>query len=254
MNYITLIGDWQQNSPYLATLKGQIYKMMPDSIILDVTHSVEVLNMNQTSFILKKSVPSFPKNSVNLILTGVSSSLDANPIVAKYHDQYYIGYDSGIFSLLFFDAEDTPEYFQYASIESDFISKMLVLCKSCIQNTLPEYTEPYETPVMKTPFLAMYSPMLRKITGQIAFVDAHHNIVTNIPLEMFLNANKTGKFSATVGNTTITHFHETYVEDPEPFFLPNSFGVLEIAVFGGRLALLSSWQQDTSIDIYFNNI
>lgn len=250
MNYITLISDWEQQDPYLAILKGQIYKMIPEPVIFDITHSVEVLNINKTAFILKNTFHSFPEKSVHLILTGISYSLPANPVVAQYQNHFFIGNDSGIFSLLFYGSEEIPELLQYSGEHTDFLSKMLILAKGCFQNTLSECTVPYNSSIMKMPFQAFMSSE-KRLSGQIAFIDSHHNIITNIPIDMFLKANKTGKFSAVVGTYHITHYHEDYVADVEPYFLPNSFGVLEIATYKGRLSIIANWQQDTSIDIDF---
>lgn len=250
MNYITLISDWEQQDPYLAMFKGQIYKMIPDPVIFDITHSVEVLNLNKTAFILKNAFNAFPEKSVHLILTGISYSLRENPVVAQYQNHFFIGNDSGIFSLLFFGSEEAPELLQYSGEETDFLTKMLILAKGCFQNTLGECTVPFVSSKIKLPF----EPCLIRenhISGQIVFVDSHHNIITNIPVEMFLKANKTGKFYAELASYHITRYHENYVSDTEPYFLPNSFGVLEIATYKGRLSIISNWQQDLSIDIDF---
>jgi len=249
MNYITLISDWHSCEPYLSMLKGRIYSRLSDVIIMDITHEIEMRNINQTAFLLRCTYPSFPEGTIHLILTGISYSLPSNPVVVQCGNHYFIGEDSGIFSLLFYDQENIKMVRQYQGNETNFLEKMVSLLASCVQGNVEERTIPYEY-IRKLPFTAEYLPNKKMIVGHVLYIDSQNNILTNIPTDLFMRYVKIEKFSASVGNLTVSHFHSTYQNDSEPYFIPNSLGVMEITIFAGRISILSKWQKDSSIEIY----
>ena len=52
---ITLLSDWRLRDPYVAMLKGELWKAQPDAQILDITHYVDKFNLPQTALLMKTS-------------------------------------------------------------------------------------------------------------------------------------------------------------------------------------------------------
>lgn len=248
MNHITLISDWQLNEPYVAMFKGRIISQIPDVQFFDLTHSIDVLNVNKTAFLLKSSYSSFPEGSVHLILTGVSDSMAQNPLVMQLNGHIFIGIDNGIFPLMFSD-EIEGRIRIFTQEEGGLLSKMISLARICLFEDWESQTEPYPNPKRKLPFSADYFQNRNVLNGMVVYIDDQSNVLTNIPVEMFRKYVNLNNFRAKIGTTFVTKFHEKYVEDDEPYFLPNSLGVMEIAVYSGRLAILARWQKDTSVEI-----
>lgn len=88
------------------------------------------------------------------------------------------------------------------------------------------------------------------IAGHVIYIDAYNNVLTNIPVSLFEEKVHDGRFTAKIGTLVITHLHRTYESDPEPYLIPNSLGVMEIATYKSRVSILAKWQKDTSVDIY----
>ena len=248
MNHITLISDWQLSEPYVAMLKGRIISQIPDVQFFDLTHTIDVLNVNKTAFLLKSAYSSFPEGTVHLILTGVSDSLPQNPLVMQLNGHYFIGIDNGILPLMFPDEID-GNIREFTLEEGGLLSKMISLARICLFESWETKTELYPNPKRKLPFSADYFQNRNLLNGMVVYIDDQSNVLTNIPVEMFRKYVNLNNFKARIGTTVVTKFHEKYVEDDEPYFLPNSLGVMEIAVYSGRLAILARWQKDTSVEI-----
>ena len=247
MKMITLISDWTLHEPYVAMLKGQLYSHFPNVNILDITHSVEIANVNQTAFILRNAYRSFPQGTVHFVLTGASSFLLSQPIVLAMDGHYFIGEDTGVFSLLSYGIPNI-EVREIVGEGGDFLQKMILLAEYCFDESWREHTQEYALP-MKIPFTASYIESQNVIAGHIAYIDAYNNVLTNIPISLFEEKVHDGRFTATVGTLTITHLHRTYESDTEPYFVPNCLGVMEIASYKSRLSILAKWQKDTAVDI-----
>ena len=124
MKIITLTSDWTLQEPYVGMLKGQLFSRFPDVNVVDITHSVEIGNVNQTAFLLRNAFHSFPEGSVHFILTGASAFLLAQPVAVNLNGHFFIGEDMGVFSLLSYGLPNV-EARQYAGEGGDFLQKMM---------------------------------------------------------------------------------------------------------------------------------
>ena len=248
---ITLISDWKQQDPYVSMFKGLLLQRMPEVRILDMTHEVEVMNINQASLLQKGAYRNFPQETVHMDLVGVSDSLPGSPIMMKWDGHYFVGQDNGSFPLMFYEHLSEVEIRQYNGKEDGFLNKVVALGASCIEGTWEKCTEVLSTYRKLRPFEANYFAFRNHISGMVVYIDAQSNILTNVPVSMFREALQSGTFEAMIGSVKITKFHEHYVRDSEPYFIPNSLGLMEVATYGGRVALLARWQKDTSVEIDF---
>ena len=130
MKNITLISDWKLRDPYIAIFKGLILKEIGDVNFIDISHAVPLCDISQTAFLLKWSYPSFPDDTLHIILTGAVNDPDIMPVWVKCGNHCFIGTDNGIFSLLFGIEEDVVarQYDMKTPSESfiDRVVKMVV--------------------------------------------------------------------------------------------------------------------------------
>lgn len=249
MNNITLISDWSLREPYLAMFKGKLHSQIPNVIIFDITHAVELLNIHQAAFILKHTFSSFPVGTIHVVLVGTYANMPVNPVLIPYQGHFFIANDDGIISLLF-DEIDQPDFpiFCYNGNETNYLSKIQALCSMCIQQTFAQHTAKYVVQKRAIPLELNYNSAKNQITGTTVYVDVHHNIITNIPVEMFLHATQNKKFIAYVGRVQITEYADSYLETAgNAYFVPNSMGVLEITTYRGNIAILDAWEAETEI-------
>lgn len=248
MKIITLTSDWTLQEPYVGMLKGRLLSDFEDLTMVDITHSIEIGNVNQTGFLLRSSFRSFPAGTVHFILTGASPYLMANPVVLSLDGHFFIGEDTGAFSLLSYGIPGGLAR-QYSGEEGDFLQKMIHLAMYCFDGSWLEHTVEYDAQT-RIPFTATFIESQNMISGHIVYIDAYNNVLTNIPVSLFEEKVHDGRFSAKIDTLTLTHLHRTYEPDTEPYLIPNSLGVMEIATYRSRVSILAKWQKDTSVDIY----
>ncbi len=249
MKNITLISDWQMQDPYLAMFKGQLLSRIPEATLFDLTHNIEVMHVNTVSFLLKNCYQRFEVGTVHIDLVGATDFYENQPMLAVKDGHFFISPATEVLSLMFFSKEEPLTIYQYTGTENGFWAKMIALAESCLAGTWETCTEVYSDYRIKRPFEANHYESQRRISGHVMYIDAQNNVLTNIPVEMFQNAVRGGKIDARVGSNHITHYHDRYVRDEEPYFIPNSLGMMEVTVYGGRVSLLAHWQRDTDVEI-----
>lgn len=254
MNNISLISDWKLRDPYVAMFKGQLLKAIPDANIMDITHAIELFSIEQTAFILKSCFQSFPEGTIHIILTGTSLSHQALPVAVKYKKHFFIGEDTGVFSLMF-DIEDSPQAVQYKNEDESttILEKCVTLASDVISHELDKTTVPYTRFVSAMRFEADYDARRKTIKGQIAYIDTSCNAVTNIPVQMFKEAVHNHSFSVEVSSTKhlkVTHYHNFYnPKEEEVYLLSNRLGYMELAINHGCIAVLADLHIGDAVEI-----
>lgn len=256
MKNITLISDWKLRDPYVAMFKGQLLKAIPDANIIDISHAIECFNVAQTAFILKNSYSSFPENTIHIILTGTSLSHKSMPVVVKFDNQFFIGEDNGIFSLMFGD-DDQPEAFVYNQTDenSNILDKCILMAKAILSDKLKKVVDPYPQWVKKLQFMPDHNEQNRLITGQIAYIDSCCNAITNIPIDMFRKIVKGGSFTVNFSmskHIKVTHYQDFYnPNEHEVYMIGNRLGFLELTINRGHLAVLADLNVGDKIEIRY---
>lgn len=188
MSIITLTSDMGIKDFYLASIKGAIYKALPDARIVDISHHITPFDIAQAAFILKNTYPDFPDKTVHIISVDPEPSQNSNHIVIFQDGQYFIGNDNGMFSLLFDEQPDqiwklTPPP-KLGS--SSFPSKSVFVWAATLiaQGTrLEEIAERTDSIRMRVAFRPVIEPDV--IKGTVIFIDGYGNVITNIDKKLF---------------------------------------------------------------------
>src|SRR5690606_17422852 len=101
---ITLTTDLGNIDFYQAALKGSLLSLYPEVRIIDVSHSIPPFDIQNAAFILRNAYPYFPEGTVHLI--GIESVFNEGTkfIALRYRGHYFVGCDTGVFSLMFEEA------------------------------------------------------------------------------------------------------------------------------------------------------
>lgn len=197
MSIITLTSDMGIKDFYLASIKGSIYKALPDAKIVDVTHHVTPFDIAQAAFIVKNTYPDFPENTIHIISVDPESTANSNHIVIYKEGQYFIGNDNGMFSLIFDEEPDqiwrlTPP----ANIgSSSFPSKSIFVWAATLLaqgSRLEDIAERTDSIKMRVAFRPVIEPDL--IKGTVIFIDGYGNVITNIDKTLFESVKGDRKF------------------------------------------------------------
>ena len=103
MSIITLTTDYGNKDYSVSELKAKIYNEITDVRIVDVSHNISPFNLTEAAYIIKSAYRHFPKGSIHII--GIESDLTPENahIAMKFDDNYFIGADNGIFSMIIDD-------------------------------------------------------------------------------------------------------------------------------------------------------
>jgi len=254
---ITLLSDWKLRDPYIGIFKGLLLKQLPNVSIVDITHSIELFNLSQTAFIAKNSYTFFPEKSLHVILSGLSFSNETKPVLICYNKHFFLGEDTGVFSMMFNTENDWKAYQYEGDMSLNATEKLAEMASWVFQNKYIENTTPY--PALKFQISNLsepdYNAERKTISGKIAYIDSCCNAVTNIPISMFESAGKKS-FTAIVSSARplkITQCHPFYnPKELELFFVYNQLGFLEITLFNGNIAAIADLKVGNNVEIQFS--
>jgi S-adenosylmethionine hydrolase len=254
---ITLFSDWKLRDPYTGIFKGELLTRLPNVQIIDITHNLEVFNLSQTAFIAKNSYLFFPEKTLHIILSGLSFSPEINPVLILQNGHFFLGEDTGVFSMMFGTEPDTKAYQYDGDMSLSATEKLAAMAFMVFENTYLKHTIPY--PALKFQLSNLsepdYNDERKVISGKIAYVDSNCNAITNIPVKMFEAVGKK-EFSATVSSNArpliITRCHPFYnPNEQEVFLVYNRLGFIEITLSRGNIAALADIKQGNDIEIRF---
>lgn len=255
MPVITLTTDWYNNDFYIGAVKGAIFSNCTNVNIVDITHNIKPFNIYQAAFILKNTYKFYPKGSVHIIGVKTEAYKKQKYIAAKVDDQYFLGTDNGIFSLLFKD----DDQIDFISIEAEKSSFPVLDVFSKIACRLIE-GERFHALGNKVEQVERIVPLRATIdesaiSGSIVYIDSFQNAITNVTKTLFDRIGKGRPFKIYVQSNhyVISKINEAYQETSvgELLAIFNSLNLLEIAINGGNAAELLNLDTNSSIRIKF---
>lgn len=227
---------------YVGAVKGAIYSQLPDARVVDVSHHIPPFDIAQASFVLRNVYGHFPKGTVHII--GVNPELDLHEgimhVLVRFNEQYFIGADNGIFSLLF--DREPDEIFELnlnqAVDDLTFPTKDVFVPAAChlLRGGTPEVIGTSRKGLMQR---SLFRPVVEEnaVKGSIIYIDSYGNAITNITRNIFKEASKGRNFRVVYGGATefIKEISDAYnnVSEGERLALFGSGGYLEIAINRG---------------------
>ncbi len=268
MRIITLTSDMGLKDYYVGALKGFILKNCPNVQIVDISHQIRAFSIVEAAFCVKNIIQDFPDDTIHVLAVNDEPKIDINipqsshhwPTVMRFQNQYFVGMDNGIFSLILEGNE--PEYL-YRMTEMvtkpgihNFPSKN-ILSKIACHIANGEELESLGERTYSVTSASDFVPVIEshKILGHIVHVDAYGNLITNVSKKLFFEVGQNAPFKIEFRNksTYIDTIHQTYsgVESGDRVAIFNSSELLEIAINmgavnngGGASSLLGIKERD----------
>ena len=252
---ITLISDWRTRDPYVAMFKGSLLSAIPDADILDVSHVVDFFNLQQTAFLTKQSYRQFPEGSVHILLTNASENAHFPPVVVEYDHHFFVGEDNGIFFMMF-NMDFPVKGFQYKGDETNSLKMIVRLAQAVCHNKLETIAEEFDCSRFKRLFapLPIHFPNDRTIEGEIVYIDAYCNAITNIPTEMFKGAVQNNAFETTIHSKNewkCRIYHDKYLPEEEFYLTSNALGCIEITMYQANVAILADFKVGDKVTVKY---
>lgn len=266
MPIITLTTDWGSKDHYLAGVKGSLLKAIPDVHIIDISHEIPPFDIYQASFILGNCYRNFPANTIHIIGVNSESSIDTPHIAVRYDNQYFIGSDNGIFSLMFDEVpnkiieidiiQDTDKF--TFSTKDVFVKVAQHLSAGKVIDELGFKQEKLKKLMSFEPVIEHIEDEGISIIGKVIYLDRYENAIVNIKKDLFEQTGKGHDFSISFNSfsNTISEISSSYgdvaISDMVALFDSNDF--LEIAINQGNAGSLLGLKIDTRIRITFNAV
>lgn len=248
MRIITLTTDLGLKDHYVAALKGQLLSNIDHCQVVDISHDVQPFNIAQAAYYVNNIIEDFPDGTIHFL--GVDSLPHISigkgednlyPLVMKLKNQFFVGCDNGIFSLLndFEEAEAIvrlDDFSAKASLrfptKNIYVPAIVALSKGTELSDIGE-----DFPNIRRAFTAQ--PTIEKdlVKGTVIHEDKYGNLIVNITERLFNEVGAGNPFTIYFKNSRyfIVNISSNYYDVPmgEKLALFNANGHLEIAINKG---------------------
>src|SRR5919107_2646013 len=106
MALITLTSDIGEQDYLLGAIKGQLFRIISQSSIIDISHSLSPFNYTQTAYICRNAIKNFPPYTFHLLLVNLFEKKPEQLLFAYHQEQYIICADNGLLTMII---EGKPE-------------------------------------------------------------------------------------------------------------------------------------------------
>lgn len=261
MPLITLTTDFGTKDFYTGVLKGTLHKLIANPTIIDITHNLKKHDTLGAAIILMNSIDHFPDGTIHIIDVGSDKGNSKNHLLVTYRNQYFIGSDNGVMSILSRNQED--EVFSISHLaDNSKISFPSIAIYSQVAALLHSGKKPNE--FSKSGDMderkGLWQAQIREniITGTIIYIDDYGNALSNINRSMIESLSNGRSFKILFSRykqDPISTISKDYNDVEEGYIvaLYNANGFLEIAVNQGNVSKLYGMSFQDPIKIEFND-
>ncbi len=251
MQIVTLTTDLGLKDHFVASLKGQMYSKTTAIQFVDVTHQVKTFNINEAAYYINNIISDFPNGTIHYVGVDSVPTISINtpqtncyPIAMKINDQYFIGNDNGVFSLLndFKNAElivrldfSTKDAIKYP-FKQIYAPAIQQLSEGIDLKDIGDQISIDDINIVIQQTAVVHENMIK---GTVMHIDNYGNVIINITETLFNRVRKDNPFIIYFRNRNyfIDKISESYNEVPNGEKLAhfNENGWLEIALNKGTL-------------------
>ena len=182
---VTLTTDWGEKDWYNGQVKGKLYSMIDDVLVVDLNHNIPKFDLLSAAFVVKSSCMNFPPSTIHIIDVNTYEDKDKSFVCIKYNEQYYICTDNGLPSIVF-EGEDieivdltnvlsSSNYYTFAVLDV-FAKAAQMVSQNCSMEGLGNKKECFA--IDKS--IPQASIFKDNIACQIIYIDDYGNAYLNI--------------------------------------------------------------------------
>ena len=258
INIITLTTDFGEQDYSVGALKGQLYSLVPEARIVDISHQVDRYSITEAAYLLQGAYRYFPKGTIHIMGVNNELSTERGLLLLVYEGQYFITADNGFITLFTRNQEGLEVYLLdlqdrrsiFPTLE--FSTKIAqLLCQGTPAAGLgTSYTDHL--------YISDFVPKVRtqRIEGNVIYIDHFGNVVSNITEALLREEAKGRRFNVyfryqSVDNSSVEEICTQYNQKEDglsagnPFLVFNHLKYLEMAIdkanpksFGGSASLM----------------
>ena len=258
MSIITLTTDYGNKDYSVSELKAKIYNEITDVRIVDISHNISPFNLTEAAYIIKSAYRHFPKGSIHII--GIESDLTPENahIAMKFDDNYFIGADNGVFSMIIGDFKaDSMVEINIHKNYNNTITANDVFVKIATHISRDGKLEVIGKKIDSIKEIKDIKPVVssdnNQIIGSVIYIDNYGNVVTNITQNIFDKIAKSMPFTIYARNVKFDKIFNNYSdaidysvpkdkreEDGKKIALFNNLGYLELSIYKSNPSTVGS--------------
>ena len=247
---IALLSDLGNKDFYVGALKGTIYSIYPDAVIVDITHQISPYNIKEGALTLYLAEREFPAGTIFVAAVDPGVGTSRRPIVVLSLDgKYFVGPDNGIFNFIYREVGvqrvyqiKNPKWMRQAGVSKTFHGRDLFAPVAA--HLAAGWPVEEVGPEMKDYMLLSLTPVVKKgnrIKSEVTAIDRYGNVRLNVSEKLFssLGVNPGEEVVVRLKNKTVkVKWVSTYGKVPvgTSLLLISSTGFLELAVNRGSAA------------------
>jgi S-adenosylmethionine hydrolase len=104
MPIITLMTDFGTADGYVAEMKGVILSNIPETTLIDVTHTIAAHDIVAARVALARYWPRFPQGTVHIVVVDPGVGTPREALIVEWERHFFVGPDNGVLT----DALDQP--------------------------------------------------------------------------------------------------------------------------------------------------
>lgn len=240
---VTLLSDFGSGSPYPAEMKAALVSLCEASLI-DITHDVPRHDIRTGAYLLSAVARSTPAGTVHLAVVDPGVGTARRPIIVSSGGQSFVGPDNGLL-LPAAKRVGRPRVYEITGpdilqgpVSSTFHGRDIFAPAAArlVQGTPPDALGRTVDAYVDLD-LGAGRRRGAALAGEVIYVDAFGNLITNIPAEALVADGR--PVAVTVGRRRLRAVSATaYGDVPSGSVavVPNSDGLLEVAVREGSAA------------------
>ncbi|MDX1586336.1 MAG: SAM-dependent chlorinase/fluorinase [Balneolaceae bacterium] len=254
---ITLTTDFGLQDYYVSAMKAVMLGIAPDARFVDISHEIPSQDIMAGSWVLKNSAMLFPPTTVHVVVVDPGVGTDRDAIALQIEDQFFVGPDNGIFSILTEQKEyravrlTNEKYWGQEASNTfhgrDIFAPVAAHLSSGID--LEQLGEPIEELVT----YRWAEPIADKdgLQGWVIHIDKFGNLITNLSASLIEEVIGDKSVKIYVGNTILDEIVNTFgsVLEGEPAAFIGSSGMLEIGINKGDARQMLGVQKGAQISL-----
>ena len=254
MGLVTLITDFGEKDYYVALLKAALYSHLLDVKIVDVTHGIQRHDIMEAAFFLTGVYDKFPAKTIHIVAVNSFYADQSELIFFERNNQFFIGPNNGIFSLVFPELNINEVYRVPSYVDVDNQYELVGLLTHQIDDELsPDKiglrVSQLEQKITLQPVITSH-----QIRATIVHIDQFGNVIVNLDSQTFQKIKGERDFAIYYKSSDpINHlsfgYGDSAIGDVCAFF--NTIGLLEIAINMGNAHELLNLNKNETIQINF---
>ncbi|MGH7232708.1 MAG: SAM hydrolase/SAM-dependent halogenase family protein [Nitrospiraceae bacterium] len=248
ISVVTLLTDFGDRDPFVASMKGVILGINPQARIVDLSHQIAPQQIEDAAYVLKSAYRYFPDGSIHVVVVDPGVGSSRRPLLVTTSRYFFLAPDNGLLTDLYQEELSVEvrqlENRQYRlDSEGSTFEGRDVFAPAAAWLTRGQAPGSFGRLVRDVVRLPRQEPGWQKQTfvGRIAYVDRFGNLISNMtPLHLkeVQGVSKRSHITIRLAGITIEGLTACYADGHPgaPHALINSNGELEIFVKEGSAA------------------